>query len=153
MKVPSKEEALAMLDDLYAQLPALECKGLCHDSCTGVDASELERERIRARGVELSRASPQLQMKLILGGHQIPRCPALGPLNNCTVYAVRPFTCRAFGLTMDPRAPGEMATFKGPMMCDHGCVPDGTITIGEYYRIIQVIEELSVVVTGVSRKA
>ena len=42
----NRAEAYAALDDLYGQLPALECKRRCHDTCTVIDMSELERERI-----------------------------------------------------------------------------------------------------------
>lgn len=139
-----------MLDDLYAQLPALECKGLCHDSCTAIDASELERERLRERGVELSQEPAAQQLVRYRRTGEVPRCPALGPLNTCTVYDVRPFVCRAFGLVYDPDVlPGDAR--RQVMMCDHGCVPDGVITTAELHRILADIERLSVRVTGVRR--
>lgn len=144
----TEAEALAQLDELYAGLPALECKGLCHDSCTAIDASELERRRMEARGVFLPLESARSQLARYEAGDPIPRCPALGPLNNCTVYDVRPFTCRAFGMVHQRE---NMFAHTGPMMCDHGCIPDGTMTIGEYYRVVMDIERLSQEVTGVAR--
>lgn len=143
--------ARAELDRLYAMLPALECKGRCHDSCTAIDCSELERRRLAERGIELPNISPRLQLRLIMAKGEVTRCPALGPLNTCTVYDIRPMICRAFGLTMDPRAPGQFADFRGPMMCDYGCVPDATISPGELNRLLSEIERISRMVTGVRR--
>lgn len=135
----SRDEALAVLDDLYAQLPALECKGMCHDSCTVIDASELERERLRQHGVDIG-ASPSHRrvLELIATGVE-PRCPALGPLNTCRVYAVRPFICRAFGVA------------EG-LLCEHGCVPDKIVPYGEVLRLLAEIEKLSKRTTGVSQR-
>jgi len=144
----TRAEAVAALEDLYAQLPAIECKGLCHDSCTAIDASELERERMRDRGVELPVALAHHRLQALIAAGKTPRCPALGPLNNCTVYEDRPFVCRAFGMVRDPAD----ALARGPMMCDYGCIPDGTIDFFQYGRALREIEELSRAVTGVSRR-
>ncbi|GJF04989.1 hypothetical protein PSD17_39420 [Pseudonocardia sp. D17] len=148
-----------MLDDLYGQLPAIECKGLCHDTCTSIDASELERRRIAAAGVNLpdepaadrvARLRPDAHglVDVARARPEDRRCPALGPLNNCTVYEVRPFVCRAFGLVHQRENP---LPHTGPMMCDHGCIPDGTISLAEFGRIVVAIERLSQEVTGVAR--
>lgn len=143
-RTPNREQARAMLDDLYAQLPGIECKGLCHDSCTAIDASELERERIAERGVTLPDAIPHAQVVQLIRRGEPPRCPALGPLNNCTVYDVRPFICRAYGTIHDPVS-------NTLTVCEHGCVPDGVISVADMGRALREIEELSFAVTGVSR--
>lgn len=130
------EEAQAELDELYAQLPALECKGLCHDSCTVAPASELEYRRITDSGASIGqRMSGQRVRELVRAG-QTPRCPALGPLNTCTIYSIRPFICRAFGVARDLR-------------CEHGCIPDKILDEGEVSRVMAYIEQLSRQVTGV----
>lgn len=147
----TRAEALAALDELYASLPALECKGRCHDTCTAIDASELERERLAERGVHLPAALAHRQLAALIATGQTPRCPALGPLNTCRVYDVRPFICRAFGMVLDRRT-SPANPHHGPMMCDHGCVPDGTLSFAEYARVLADIEELSYAVTGVSRR-
>jgi Fe-S-cluster containining protein len=144
----TREAAIAALEDLYAQLPALECKGRCFDSCTAVDASELERKRMRERGVELPMAMAHHRLQALIAAGRTPRCPALGPLNTCTGYEVRPFTCRAFGMVRDPA--DHLA--RGPMMCDYGCIPDGTIGFEQFARALREIEEMSQEVTGVSRR-
>ena len=82
VELDARQEAIQQLDALYAQLPPLECKGLCHDTCTSVDASELERERMRE-------ARPGVELPTFEEGREafrrgeIPRCPMLGPLNGC----------------------------------------------------------------------
>lgn len=132
----TRAEAIAALDDLYAQLPALECKGLCHDSCTSVDASELERRRIADAGGDIGPTMSHRRLKALIDSGHKPRCPSLGPLNNCTIYQLRPFICRVFGMA------------EG-LMCEHGCIPDGVLSRNEVVRIIITIEQLSRQVTGV----
>lgn len=141
-----RREAYAALDDLYAQLPALECKGLCHDTCTAIDMSVLERERIvETTGVRIPLPLYPPERNLVDG--KPPRCAALGPLNTCRVYQVRPFICRAFGMVLThPDAPHE-----GPMMCDHGCIPDAVLSGAEFTRLMREILELSQAVTGSER--
>ena len=39
-------ERVAALDALYAELPHLECRGLCWHSCGPIDMSHTERDRI-----------------------------------------------------------------------------------------------------------
>lgn len=143
---PTMAEALAELQELYDSLPALACKGLCYDACTVIDASELERRRMAEHGVELPPmdSGAHDRLKTLIEAGRTPRCPALSPLNTCRVYEVRPLICRAFGMVLD------RATGKG-LMCEHGCVPEGTITPGDLYRAIRELEELSEEVTGVSR--
>jgi len=132
------EQAYAELDALYEQIPMLECKGRCHDSCTLIPASELEHRRINAVGKTIG---PRMSGRSISNlrtsaAGRTPRCPALGPFNNCTIYAIRPFICRAFGVARDLR-------------CEHGCVPDKILPEGEIENIMARIEQLSRHVTGV----
>lgn len=139
----NREEAYAALDDLYSQLPPLECKGRCHDACTIIDMPELERQRIAEAGVRIP--LPLYPLRRAFKDGKIPRCPALGPLNTCTVYQVRPFICRAFGMTVTNRHTPS----AGPMMCDYGCIPDGVLSHAEFVRIMLAIERLSAEITGV----
>lgn len=134
-----RRKALALLEELYRSLPEIACKGLCHDTCTSTDASELERERIRERGVELPGFIPVQVLRARIKAGDTPRCPALGPLNTCTVYDVRPLLCRAWGTT--PR-----------LQCDYGCVPSGYVPDVDLMRALVEVEELSEWATGVSRK-
>ena len=142
----NRAEAYAALDDLYAQLPALECKGRCHDACTIIDMSRLERERIaNTTGVNIP--LPLYPIRAMLADGKPRRCPALGPLNTCTVYEVRPLICRAFGMVVtNPHTPSE-----GPMMCDYGCIPDGVLSHQEFVRVMMDIYRLSAAITGKER--
>jgi Fe-S-cluster containining protein len=146
---PTVADARAALDELYAELPPLLCKGLCADSCTTVDASQLERDRIEeTHGVVLPEVLGYPEMRRrAAAGEALPRCPALSSFGTCTVYDVRPFTCRAFGMVVT----NPVTPHRGPLMCDHGCIPDGVMTLGDYLRALVQIEQLSRRVTGVKR--
>lgn len=131
----TRGEAYALLDELYGQLPSIMCKGVCSDSCVPFELPQIERDRVaETTGVVLAE----------LG--QGSRCPALGAFGTCTVYEVRPFMCRAFGMVYQPE--GWHRTFEQMLMCDHGCVPEGTISISEFRRVLVAIEELSRAITG-----
>ena len=99
------EDVVERLEELYAALPALECRGLCGHSCSGhVDASAAERARITAAGVDLD--APTVD----------GACPALSravvPSGRCAVHPVRPMICRLWGTA-------------AAMPCPHGCTPAG----------------------------
>jgi hypothetical protein len=85
------------LDALYAQLPTIECRGKCQDSCGPIDMSVAERRRIADRGVDIPLA---------------PTCPALSMFGTCAVYDVRPMICRLWGVVE-------------AMACPYGCMPEG----------------------------
>lgn len=92
---------MSTLDDLYAALPALACKGLCSDSCYSVGATEAETVTIELRhGVKVET------------GFYPDGCPALSPFKRCSVYVDRPLICRLWGMVPS-------------MACSHGCVPVG----------------------------
>ncbi len=135
---PTRTEALEQLDELYDSVPGIVCRGLCHDSCTVIDASELERERLRARGVELPDRGEQMALRGRVAAGERVRCPALSGLNTCRVYEVRPLICRVFGVTQSLR-------------CEHGCVPEALISDRDVAERLMGIEVVSEAVTGVSR--
>ncbi|MFY1595573.1 hypothetical protein [Micromonospora sp. WMMD737] len=91
-------DRVAELDQLYAELPAIECRGLCHESCNAIAMTPLERQRIRERGFDISPLD-------------LP-CPALTQLRRCSVRDVRPMVCRLYGLVEQ-------------MACPFGCRPEG----------------------------
>jgi Fe-S-cluster containining protein len=142
--------ALDMLAGLYETLPGMACKGLCDDSCTQVGASQLERDQLAAHEVELSDRDPGAVMAEYRRTGHIDRCPALTDDKRCSVYADRPFLCRAFGTVSARGLTGPMR-FLQPMMCDHQCEPTHTIDMAEFADIVCRIEALSRVVTGVAR--
>jgi Fe-S-cluster containining protein len=104
----SPEGARSALLALYAELPAMQCQGLCSDSCYSLAQTTVERDLVRdVTGIELNLV-------------QVPpsACPALGMLKTCLAYEVRPLICRLWGMT-----PG--------MRCQYGCVPEGGFLTGE----------------------
>lgn len=132
----TREQAWDWLRELYDQLPKVQCKGLCHDSCTSTDATELEREAIRERGFELPPGIRHHKMLELIAVGQTPRCSMLTSLNTCRIYDVRPLICRIFG-TIRTAA------------CEHGCMSDGWLEQHEVTHILMQVEVLSAQATGV----
>lgn len=90
------------LDDLYAALPSMQCRGRCQESCGSIGMTAMERDRIADRhSVTLPRFAAFEGL-----------CPALGPFGTCSVYADRPLVCRLWGMVES-------------MACPHGCIPEG----------------------------
>ncbi len=90
--------AQARLDSLYARLPTVACRGLCHEACGPIPATQVEVARVeRVGGRKLTVIQPLA-------------CSMLNAARRCDAYAVRPMICRLFGLT--PR-----------LACPEGCVP------------------------------
>lgn len=142
--------ALGMLAAIYDRLPGVACKGLCDDSCTQIDASELERQELAARGMQITEDHPHVILDRYRVG-EVPPCPALTADRRCSVYEVRPFICRAFGMISAAGVTGP-ARFAQPMMCDHGCEPAGApLTMREFAAAMCDIEALSRAVTGMAR--
>lgn len=91
------DERVSELEALYAELPTIECMGLCGDACHFIGMTTLERERIRRTS-----------------GHDIKildsPCPALDFMGRCATYQQRPMVCRLWGVV------------EG-MECHYGCKP------------------------------
>ena len=107
------------LDELYAELPTVECQGKCWHECTTVPCSNAEM--LRAMGLRIE--VPELQP----GGF----CPYLDMASKrCTVHAVRPMLCRLWGVT------------EG-MKCPHGCKPSPRyLTVAEQRDYIEKAMEV-----------
>lgn len=92
------------LQQIYDDLPGIDCQGHCWDSCGPIDMTGYERERIaREGGVEIARGS------WLADGPGM--CPALTPFRQCSVYELRPLICRIWGLTKE-------------LPCTYGCRPE-----------------------------
>jgi uncharacterized protein len=127
---PTRAGFRERLHVLYGRLPALHCKGACWDSCSTTDGTALERALVADAGVALPPGVPHhLHLALIASGVHL-RCPALGPLHNCTVYDERPLLCRSFGLM---RAGA----------CEHGCWAERFIELAELAELAEEIHALS----------
>lgn len=86
------------LDDLYAMIPSMACIPGCTDCCRlfGIPSRTQEEGRrirayLKAQGRHLLTA-------------QGTTCPYLSS-DGCTIYPVRPFTCRLFGASLNALCP------------------------------------------------
>lgn len=116
---PLMQQKLAALDQLYAELPHLECKGLCQEVCGIIPATKPEQWRIMGL---LGRAPVQLS----------PECPLLVD-GRCSVYQHRPLICRLWGMVED----------DDRMRCKYGCVPDRWLTAKEAHEYLARAEEIA----------
>lgn len=116
---PGDKKRRTQLEALYAELPSMECRGLCSESCGPVMMSRLEWQAICRRIGREPRATATLT------------CPMLSE-HRCTVYDIRPTICRLWGLVDDET-----------MRCPHGCVPDRWLTREEGYAFLRRAREIS----------
>lgn len=113
--MPQRLSVAAQLDALYAELPTIDCQGLCWDSCGRIDMAHAERKRIKAEhGVEIPDGTKIRTPSL---------CVALTMFRQCGVYAVRPMICRVWGLS------------EG-LPCTFGCRPSRLLTDQETYEFL-----------------
>lgn len=88
--------ALREIEAVYATIPSIDCKGLCHESCGPILMSKLEQDRITARvGREVLPNNPFQEVKT---------CPLLKD-GKCSVYDIRPTICRMWGVAEGMRCP------------------------------------------------
>lgn len=124
-----KKKSIEKLEALYKRIPELDCKGLCHPSCTIVPAEDLEIKRARKRmSCNPFRVSNKdLEAAKTTG--KIPSCGALKD-NRCTIYSVRPAICRLYGAA------------EG-LECPFGCEPKKPkLSRQEAYSIIREIRDI-----------
>lgn len=106
------------LDALYAELPSIDCQGLCSDSCGPIPAGLYEQRRIEGEAGKPLTCSGAAD------------CSMLTADRRCSVYPVRPMICRLWGLTEDLR-------------CPYGCKPSRLLTVQEGYRFLQRAYEIA----------
>lgn len=103
------------LHDVYDEIPFLECKGLCADTCTTIPVSPAELSALRKAAGRRLRAAPREDgAAFTIKNSKHGSCPLLSD-GRCTVYDHRPLICRLYG------------TADG-LPCEHGCQPAYTIT-------------------------
>jgi Fe-S-cluster containining protein len=119
---------LKKLNEIYAKIPVIECKGLCHESCSIVPAAKIEIKRARGR-MGKNPFNPVLAMKRLSANNtQIPACDALKD-GRCSIYTARPAICRLYGVA------------EG-LECPFGCKPKQFISKHEAYDIVREVEAL-----------
>lgn len=101
---------MARIRQLYDQVPDIDCKGLCWNSCGPIDMSDAERNHISAKhGIAIQPYTPERDARWRAG--EPLHCTALVD-NRCTIHQDRPLICRLWGTTET-------------VICPHGCVPTG----------------------------
>ena len=118
---------LRVLNEAYAQLPSIECKGLCHESCSFIPLRQIEEDNIaKATGshpITDTSIKPITMLKNVNES-----CPYL-QLQRCTIYEQRPLICRVFGVSED-------------LLCRHGCKPTRVMSREEVGRVLHVVSKI-----------
>jgi Fe-S-cluster containining protein len=99
----------ALLEELYARVPAIGCKGLCTESCGPIDGGFRELVRLRRAGVYLPPRHEAIKQLAVTGDYT---CPALVD-GRCSAYEVRPMVCRLWGSSKDLACPYKCRTLGG----------------------------------------
>lgn len=89
----------AQLQELYAELPQMQCRGLCQQSCGPIEMSTAERQIIEAKHGPVHTVPPESTCSMLRMGR-------------CLAYEDRPMLCRLWGVIES-------------MPCPWGCVPEG----------------------------
>lgn len=120
---------LKKLEAIYNKIPSIECKGLCHPSCTIVPAAKIEIKRAKGRMGGKNPFNPMNAIKGLQGETpSVPSCAALKD-NRCSIYTARPAICRLYGVA------------EG-LDCPFGCQPKKKISKQEAYSIVRETEAL-----------
>lgn len=127
-----------MIQELYALLPKIKCRGLCSDSCGPIGMSEAEwhhmgapdipHERLSNGRIMLPMARTEREIVVALAFGEIEDC-ALLKNGRCTVYDRRPLICRLWGLTP-------------AMRCPHGCIPERWVSDKDARMLLTLAESI-----------
>lgn len=113
---------------VYNKIPSIECKGLCHESCTIAPASKIEVKRVKEIFPGRSPFNYEGVLDKIKAEGDVPSCKALKG-GRCSIYRYRPAICRLFGVA------------EG-LECPFGCVPSKYLTREEARNILGEVEAL-----------
>lgn len=101
---------------IYDELPELDCKGMCQESCGPIEMSDAEEERI----IKRHGRRPGIDSTLT--------CTLLDrDSGKCSIYDDRPMICRLWGLVKK-------------MRCPHGCEPKRWVTDQEARRLLSELD-------------
>lgn len=99
----------AAIRKVWAEVPSIECKGLCVASCGPID------ECVHPIEKELITLETGVAPNFARNPHEA--CPMLTSQGLCSIHENRPLICRMFGVASDPI-----------MACPYGCKPKITVT-------------------------
>jgi Fe-S-cluster containining protein len=118
--VSYRTKAERALEEIYAEIPKIpDCDGRCAAACGPIAMFKGEWERIKRSAGR----TPKMPKGSLV-------CPLLSPTGKCTVYTVRPYVCRTWGVT---RA----------LACPHGCQPERWLTAAQCKDIYDRIEAIA----------
>lgn len=113
------------LEAIYARIPAMECKRLCHTACVEPRLAPAEIRNVEKAMLRPVRAARTEDGVVLMG----EKCPLLSGVD-CTVYARRPAICRLYGTHWTLR-------------CPHGCIPDRWLTDEEFISIMADVRKVA----------
>lgn len=121
------------LADLYAKLPSISCKGLCHDACGVIMCSKAEKDAIAVLTGRRVKTIPDVvapihKNHVMLRPTEELNCSYLKK-QRCTIYSARPMICRLYGV-----ADG--------MLCPHGCIPSRVVSKQEAHDLVEAAAEI-----------
>lgn len=143
-KKKRREDREAVLA-IYAEMPQVRCRGLCHRTCGSIPvvAAELPVFKKALKG-PLKNTLPipnsggedlngnTIPGGLLICGDKDLTCPALTEDMRCSIHASRPLICRLYGMVDNDK-----------MKCPHGCVPERWVTndeVGGWYDRLDKID-------------
>jgi Fe-S-cluster containining protein len=115
---------MSKLKKIYAEVPEVNCKGLCHETCGVIPTSRIEN-RIISERVGYNFINRQVELIEEKG---CLTCPALVD-NRCSIYKDRPLICRLYGAVKALR-------------CPHGCTPKAFLPERKSRKLIMKVQEL-----------
>jgi len=94
---------------IYAAVPSVTCKGLCHDQCTLIPVARAERQAIADHTGRRVKTISDMKQATMRPADDGIACRYLKK-SRCTIYEVRPMICRLYGAAVG-------------LECPHGCRP------------------------------
>lgn len=132
------------LEELYANLPTVECQRKCHTFCGPILIPKIEAQRLEERRGYLemetgfagakrtSLPAPEVIEREFVGLKPVQgtlSCVFLDPvLGGCIAYRLRPLVCRLWGCLDEPL-----------MRCPYGCQPTRWVTPEEHKALYEKI--------------
>jgi Fe-S-cluster containining protein len=108
------------IEDIYALIPQMQCKSGCRECC--INFGVPSRTRIEDDRINAFLREHGMEMKQAVG----TACPYVSD-RGCTIYPVRPFTCRLYGTSPNYRC----KLGAGPLELLH---PDEEADLFYYYQ-------------------
>ena len=125
--MPKIKNQLNNLEAIYTQIPTIQCQGKCHENCSVVPMTKLERVNSQNQYKQCPTNSVQA-----INSQGIPEfiCSCLDADGRCSIYNARPLICRLYGVA------------EG-LECPYGCQPARRLSKQETWQLVLEVEKLS----------